>query len=311
MSVAETLNPASAPELTDTSAAPNAEGLERDASRERWQLLGLCSPALLLVTVLMIIPVFWLFYLSFLNDEGGFSLEHYERMLASKAYVRIFWTTFQVAALTTIVCALIGYPLAYFLAQLPRKAAAICMITVLLPFWTSLLVRTYAWLVLLQRKGLVNSWAIDLGLWDTPIKIVHNLNGTLIGMVHIMLPFLVLPVYGSMKAISGDFVKAAANLGATPLQAFWKVFFPLSLPGLFAGSLIVFVLSLGFYVTPAVLGGGRVIMVSMKITDIIEIHFNWGAASALGVVLLILTLGILWAASRLLKLDKILGGGGQ
>lgn len=311
MSVAETMNPSASAHLSTAGAAPNAEGLQQDASREKWQLLGLCSPALLLVTILMIIPVFWLFYLSFLNDEGGFSLEHYERMLASKAYVRIFWTTFQVAFLTTLVCALIGYPLAYFLAQLPRKAAAICMITVLLPFWTSLLVRTYAWLVLLQRKGLVNNWAIDLGLWDTPIKIVYNLNGTLIGMVHIMLPFLVLPVYASMKAISGDFVKAASNLGATPMQAFWKIFFPLSLPGLFAGSLIVFVVSLGFYVTPAVLGGGRVIMVSMKITDIIEIYFNWGAASALGVILLIMTLGILWAASRLLKLDKILGGGEQ
>ncbi len=311
MSVADTLSPPAVADLPDTKSAPNAEGLKQDASWERWRLMGLCSPALMLVMVLMVIPVLWLFYLSFLNDEGGFSWEHYERMLASKAYVRIFWTTFKVAMLTTIVCALIGYPLAYFLAQLPRKAAAICMMAVLLPFWTSLLVRTYAWLVLLQRKGLVNSWAIDLGLWDTPIKIVHNLNGTLIGMVHIMLPFLVLPVYASMKAISNDYVKAASNLGATPLQAFWKVFFPLSLPGLFAGSLIVFVLSLGFYVTPAVLGGGRVIMVSMKITDIIEIHFNWGAASALGVVLLIMTLGILWAASRLLKLDKILGGGGQ
>ena len=120
---------------------------------------------------------------------------------------------------------------------------------------------------------------------------------------------MVLPVYGSMRAIDGDFVKAAANLGAAPIQAFWKVFFPLSLPGLFAGALIVFVLCLGFFVTPAVLGGGRVIMVSMRITDIIELHFNWGAASALGVVLLVLTLGILYASSRLLKLDKILGGG--
>ncbi len=310
MSVAETLNQT---ELSRRAAAgsPNAEGLKHDAFTERLRLLGLCSPALVLVMIIMIIPVIWLFYLSFLNDDGAFSFEHYERMLASKSYARIFWTTFQVSFLTTLICAVIGYPLAYFLAQLPRRAAAICMITVLLPFWTSLLVRTYAWLVLLQRKGLLNSWAIDLGLWDAPLKLVHNLNGTLIGMVHIMLPFLVLPVYGSMKAISGDFAKAAANLGATPMKAFWLVFFPLSLPGLFAGALIVFVLSLGFYVTPAVLGGGRVIMVSMRITDIIEIHFNWGAASALGVVLLVLTLGILWASSRLLKLDKILGGGGH
>ena len=290
-------------------AAPHAEGLQQDAFLERLRLFGLASPALLLVLVIMILPVGWLFYISFLSDEGTFSLEHYQRMIDSKSYARIFWTTFKVSILTTSVCILIGYPLSYFLAQLPRRAAAICMITVLLPFWTSLLVRTYAWLVLLQRKGILNNWAIDIGLWDEPLKIVHNLTGTLIGMVHIMLPFLVLPVYGSMKAIDSDYVKAAANLGATPVQSFWQVYFPLSLPGLFAGALIVFVLCLGFFVTPAVLGGGKVIMVSMRITDNIELFFNWGAASALGVVLLLMTMGILYASSRLLNLDRILGGG--
>jgi putative spermidine/putrescine transport system permease protein/spermidine/putrescine transport system permease protein len=170
-------------------------------------------------------------------------------------------------------------------------------------------VRTYAWLVLLQRKGLVNTWGIELGLWDEPLALVHNLSGTLIGMVHIMLPFLVLPVYGSMRAIDRDYVKAAANLGATPTQAFWQVFAPLSLPGLVAGSLIVFVLCLGFFVTPAVLGGGRVVMVSMQIASNIELFYNWGAASALGVVLLVLTFAILWASSKIVRLDQVLGGG--
>ncbi|MEM7524002.1 MAG: ABC transporter permease, partial [Pseudomonadota bacterium] len=200
-------------------------------------------------------------------------------------------------------------PLAYFLSQLPARAANICMIAVLLPFWTSLLVRTYAWLVLLQKKGLVNDWAISLGLWTEPIKIVHNMTGTLIGMVHIMLPFLILPVYSAMKAIDRDFMKAASNLGASPRTAFWTVFFPLSTPGLFAGSLMVFVLCLGFFVTPAVLGGGKVIMVSMKIVSNIELFVNWGAASALGVVLLVLTLAVLWVASRFLKLERMAGGG--
>lgn len=128
-------------------------------------------------------------------------------------------------------------------------------------------------------------------------------------MVHIMLPFLVLPLYGSMKAINTDYMKAASNLGAGPTQTFWNVFFPLSLPGLFAGALIVFVLCLGFFVTPAVLGGGKVIMVSMQITSNIELFFNWGAARALGVVSLVITLIILFAASKLLRLDTILGGG--
>jgi len=287
----------------------NAAGLRRDAMREQLALFGLCSPALLLVLVVLVIPVGWLFVVSFIGADGSFSLENYERMIERKSYMRIFYTTFEVSVLTTLICIAIGYPLAYFLSQLPPRAANLCMIAVLLPFWTSLLVRTYAWLVLLQRQGLVNDWAIGLGLWDEPVKFVHNMTGTLIGMVHIMLPFLILPVYSSMKAIDRDYLKAASNCGASPVRAFWTVFFPLSLPGLFAGSLIVFVLCLGFFVTPAVLGGGKVIMVSMKIASNIELFVNWGAASALGVVLLAVTLVILWGAARFLKLDQLTGGG--
>ena len=292
-----------------TATDMNAAGLRRDERLERLKLFGLSSPAILLVLVILVIPVGWLFYVSFIGADGTFSMENYERMIKRKSYARIFRTTFEVSLLTTALCILIGYPLAYFMSQLPNRIANLCLITVLLPFWTSLLVRTYAWLVLLQKKGLVNNWAINLGLWDEPIKIVHNLNGTLIGMVHIMLPFLVLPTYGAMKAIDRDYLKAAANMGASPARAFWTVFFPLSTPGLFAGALMVFVLCLGFFVTPAVLGGGKVIMVSMKIVSNIELFVNWGAASALGVVLLVLTVVVLWIASRFLKLEQMTGGG--
>ncbi|TMV09314.1 ABC transporter permease [Arenibacterium halophilum] len=287
----------------------NADGLRRDERLERLRLFGLSSPALLLILVVLVIPVGWLFYVSFIGANGQFSLENYERMINRSSYRRIFFTTFQVSFLTTGLCILIGYPLAYFISQLPAKLANLCLITVLLPFWTSLLVRTYAWLVLLQKQGLVNSWGMSLGLWDEPIKMVHNMTGTLIGMVHIMLPFLILPVYGAMKAVDADFMKAAANLGASPRKAFWTVFFPLTTPGLFAGALMVFILCLGFFVTPAVLGGGKVIMVSMKIVSNIELFVNWGAASALGVVLLVATVAILWVASRFLNLDQIAGGG--
>ncbi|MCC6193856.1 MAG: ABC transporter permease, partial [Burkholderiales bacterium] len=153
----------------------------------------------------------------------------------------------------------------------------------------------------------VNKWGMQLGLWDEPLALVHNLSGTLVGMVHIMLPFLVLPALGAMRAIDADYVKAAANLGASPTQAFWRVFFPLSLPGLLAGALIVFIICLGFYVTPAILGGGKVILVSNQIASDIELFFNWGAASALGVVLLVLTLVLLGVASRLTRLDTAVG----
>jgi len=293
-----------------TVALPNAEGLKRDALVERVTLFGLSLPALALVTVTMILPVGWLFWLSFLADDGSLSLVHYQRLVDQPSYGRIFRVTFEVSALATAICVVLGYPLAYVLSQLPPSVANLAMIGVLMPFWTSILVRTYAWLVLLQRQGLVNTWGIKLGLWDEPLALVHNLNGTLIGMVHIMLPFLILPVYGSMRAIDRDYLKAAANLGAGPTRAFWLVFFPLSLPGLTAGALIVFILCLGFYVTPAVLGGGKVIMVANRIANDIEIFFNWGAASALGVVLLVLTMLILWAASKLVRLDRVFGGHG-
>ena len=305
--------PVSSAALT-TSAQPggapaglNAAALRADERREHWQLLGLSGPALALVLVTMVLPIGWLFGLSFLADDGSLSLMHYRRMVEQPSYARIFGATFQVSLLTTGLCILLGYPLAYVLSQLPRRVANLCLIAVMLPFWTSLLVRTYAWLVLLQRRGLINTWGIELGWWDQPLPLVHNMAGTLIGMVHIMLPFLVLPVLNSMRSIDQECMKAAANLGASPTRAFWTVFLPLSLPGLFAGSLLVFVICLGFYVTPAVLGGGKIIMVSNQIANDIELFFNWGAASSLGVVLLVSTMVLLWLASRLTRLEQLLG----
>ena len=283
----------------------NEQALKRLDRQERFNLFGLTLPYLGLVSLLIIIPIGWLFYMSFIGRDGTLSLENYTRMLDSKAYIRIFITTFKISFLTTLICALIGYPLTYFMSQLPKKWAGICMIGVLIPFWTSLLVRTYAWLVLLQKKGLLNNLLLDLEIISEPIKFVHNTSGTLIGMAHIMLPFLILPLYANMRSIDKDCVRAAASLGATPSRAFWTVFFPLSIPGLLAGLLIVFVLCLGFYVTPAVLGGGRVIMAAMKISSNIELYFSWGAASALGVVLLVVTMAILFVASRLVSIDQI------
>ena len=288
--------------------ALNATKLRVAERRQSLMVLALTLPAIIAVCLVIVIPVGWLFSLSFLDSNGDLSLVNYEKMIAYKSYLRVFKTTFNVSFLTTFLCIVIGYPLAYFLSQIPRKYVGLFMLTVLLPFWTSLLVRTYAWLVMLQRNGLINNFAIDLGIWDAPVKLAHNLNGTLIGMVHIMLPFLVLPLYAAMRRIDRHALQAAANLGATPVQAFWQIFVPLSLPGVVAGSLIVFVLCLGFYVTPAVLGGGKVILVSMQITAILEDQFNWGAASALGVVLLVSTFVVLLLASRFLKLDSVMFG---
>ena len=288
--------------MSALSAGLNVAGLARDERAERRLYLGLCSPALLVVLVLLCLPIGWLFWLSFVGEQGQFTTENFTRIWTEGAYLSIFATTFQVALLVTGVCLLLGYPVTYCLSQLSSRWAGVLMLCVLVPFWTSLLVRTYAWLVLLQRKGLINTTLVDLGIVDKALPLVHNLTGTVIGMVHIMLPFLVLPLYASMKTIDGGYLRAAANLGASPARAFWQVFFPLSLPGLIAGLVLTFILCIGFYITPAVLGGGKVQMIAQRIENSVSLFPTWGPASALGVVLLLLTLLALivshWAVKR-------------
>ena len=288
------------------SVTDNAAGLRADEARERYSLLGLSGPALFLVSLLVFIPVGWLFWLS-LIDGGELSLAHYRR-IADATHFRIFYVTFEISILVTVLALLLGYPLAYLMSQLPPRWAGLCMIFVLIPFWTSLLVRTYAWLVLLQRRGLINQTLQDWGLIDAPLRLVHNYTGTVIGMLHIMLPFMILPLYAALRSVDANYMRAASNLGATPVRAFWTVFFPLSLPGVIAGSLLVFILSLGFYVTPALLGGGRVMMVSMKIQQNAGLYFDWGAASALGVVLLAITFVIFWVLGRFMRIERLFGG---
>lgn len=280
-------------------------GLKRVHRREQGVFFGLSAPALLVVLLFAVVPVLWLSSLSFLNAAGQFSLENYERIFGSPLYRRTFTVTFQISFAVTFICILLGYPLCYWLANMSQRMASVLLVFVLVPFWTSVLVRTYAWLVLLQRNGIINETLLSLGLIERPLQLAHNLTGSIIGMVHIMLPFLVLPLYATMRNIDGDLVRAAIALGSSPRSAFWRVYLPMSLPGLFAGTVLVFILSLGFYVTPALLGGGRVQMLAQRIESTITIHSNWGAASALGVVLLLLALVMLWAMNRVFGLDKL------
>lgn len=283
-----------------------AEILEGDARRERWRLLSLSSPAFLLVLIVLLLPVGWLFFLSIM-DKDGFTLANYARLWQNQAYFEIFRVTFWSSFLVTVLTVVLGYPLAYLLSQLPRRLAIIGLTVVLLPFWTSLLVRTYAWLVLLQRKGLINSTLMSLGLIDEPLSLVYNMPGVVIGMTHIMLPFMVLPLYATMRAIDPGLMRAAISLGAPRRKAFFTIFAPLSLPGLIAGSLLVFIYCLGFYITPQVLGGGRINLVSMKILENATIYSDWGAASALGVVLLVVTLVLFKAIQMLVPVDRLMG----
>lgn len=290
-------------------AGTNARALARDERGERWMLFGLGLPAVALVSIVVLAPLAWLFLLSFQTDSGAWSLANYRRLIVQPAYGRILLASLEISLLVTAICTVLGYALAYLLSQLPPRRAGLLMVGVLMPFWTSILVRTYAWLVLLQRDGLVNLWGIRLGLWEKPLVLVYNMQGTIIGLVHIMLPFLVLPLYGSMRAIERDYVRAAANLGARPAEVFWYVFLPLSRPGLLAGATITFILCLGSYVTPAVLGGGRVVMAANQVASDIELYFSWGPAAAFGVVLLACAGALLFIASRFARLDRLFGGG--
>lgn len=247
------------------------------------------APALLLVTLALLAPLSLMLVTSLQNAQGHLSGENYRRLL-EPLYLQSAWITLKLAVAVTACCALCGYPLSYYLSRLTQPKAAWLMILVLLPFWTSVLVRTYAWLILLQRRGLVNNFLRELGLITDPLHLVHNFLGTVIGMTHVLLPFLVLPLYSAMRAIPGDYTRAALSLGASPTRAFWQIFFPLSFPGLAAGGLLVFILSLGFFVTPSLLGGGKVSTWPVLVDSALSIYPHPGAASALGVALLIMTL---------------------
>ena len=277
-----------------TQTLQNKSTLKSEENRERLMLFGLSMPALLAILVVVFLPIFWLSSLSFYNVSGAFSMENYERIFESDLYRRTFVVTFQISVSVTVISVLLGYPLCYWLTKMTDRTAAILMVFVLVPFWTSVLVRTYAWLVLLQRNGIINSTLMSLDIIEEPLQLAHNLTGSIIGMVHIMLPFLILPLYATMRSIDTDLVRAAVGLGSSPRKAFWHVFFPMSLPGLSAGIVLVFILSLGFYVTPALLGGGRVQMLAQRIESTITIYSNWGASSALGVVLLLMALVMIW-----------------
>ena len=201
-------------------------------------------------------------------------------------HVDILGRTVFISINVTILCLLLGYPIAYLLATLPTRQSNVLILLLLLPFWTSLLVRTTAWLVLLQNEGLVNDLAITVGFWDDPVQLVRNRLGVYIAMVHILLPFMVLPMFSVMKGIDPYHLRAAASLGANPLRAFIRVYLPQTIPGVGAGVLLVFILSLGYYITPALVGGPRDQMLSYFIAFHANTTVNWGMAAALSLVLM-------------------------
>jgi len=283
----------------------NSKALAKGRRKEGRLFFNLALPSLIIIMIVVFIPVFWLSSLSFFDRADELSWVNYDRIFQSQLYIKTFIVTLKISFIVLFFCILLGYPLCYWLSQLPDRIAGILMVFVLLPFWTSVLVRTYAWLVILQRNGIINDTLISIGWIDEPLQLAHNLTGTVIGMVHILLPFFILPLFASMRSIDTNFIRAAISLGSTPRGAFWRIFFIMSLPGFFAGTVLVFILALGTYVTPALLGGGKIQMLAQRIDSTIMLYSNWGAASALGVVLLILAFVTIWVFNRAFGIDKL------
>lgn len=277
----------------------NSSLLKRDERLAQLGYFGLALPAVLLVGIAVVLPLAVMLYVS-LVGPSGLSLDTYQRVLSKPVYARAILTTFQVSGATVLTCIIIGTPFALVMASVGRRLAGILMLVVMLPFWTALLVRTYALSVLLQRNGLVNGFLIDAGIISTPLPLINNFFGTLVGMTHVMLPLFILPVYAALRQIDPNIIRAAASLGASKFLTLRAVVLPLAANGIFAGAVLVFVLSLGFYVTPAILGGGRVAMISTRIEQNISTLSDWPAASALG-VLLLLSVGLVFLIAVLLK----------
>jgi putative spermidine/putrescine transport system permease protein len=244
----------------------------------------LVLPALALMLAVFIYPVGGLLLRSV--SEPGWGLQNFRELLAQPVYFSALVNTVVISGSVTLICLLAGYPLAFTIARASGRVQRLLIFAVLIPFWSSILVRTFAWLVLLQSRGLINRSLIDLGIIDTPITMVHNRIGVLVGMVHILLPFMVLPLYAVMVRIDASYTHAAASLGAPPVKNFLRIYLPLSWPGIVNGTVLVFVMGLGYFITPALLGGAGDTMIAQLIEVEVAELGRWGVAGALAVVLM-------------------------
>jgi len=285
----------SATVISQPAAQPSRWGVNPS-----WMLL---LPTVVLLGVFLIYPLCGMLLRSFVDP--GLTLKHYARFFSEPTYLQVVRGTFEIAASVTAATIVLGYPLAYFLSQMRPRLAGLLMILVIVPYFTSVLVRTYAWMVLLGTEGVFNQLLIGSGLINQPLKLMYTRTGVLIGMTYILLPYMVLALYSVMRGIDTTLLNAAESLGASRVAAFWRVFFPLSRPGLAAGGLLVFILSLGFFVTPALMGSEQDSMISMLIDSQVETYFDWGFASALAAVLLVCTLILFAIYQRVVGMQRL------
>ena len=263
----------------------------------RWAGVGKLLPIALFLGMFFFAPLIGLLLRGVLEPEPG--LGNYAQLFANEAYSRVLLNTFLVAGVVTLFSVLLGFPLAWVITLVPRGWGRWLLNIVLLSMWTSLLARTYAWLVLLQGSGVVNKTLMGLGIIDQPLEMVHNLTGVVIGMTYIMIPFIVLPLQATLQAIDPMILQAGAICGANPWTNFSRVMLPLCRPGLFSGSLMVFVMSLGYYVTPSLLGGAQNMMLPEFIVQQVQTFLNWGLASAAAALLILITLVLFYLYLKL------------
>ena len=271
---------------TSWSSSGGAPLAERSARRATG--IGFVLPLLALMLLAFNLPIAMMLGWSIGGAEAPF--QYYAQVVERPVYLKVLGNTFRIALIATVVCAVLGYPLAYWMRGLSRQWQMLALALVVLPFWVSILVRTYAWIVVLGNDGVVNRTLQFAGLTAAPVSFLYNEFGVVLGTANILLPFLVLPLFAAMLKLDDRLLHAAASLGASRRQVFWRVFFPLTVPSLAAGAILVFILTLGFFITPAILGGGRVPMIANMLDLLINRLPRWELAAAISTVLLVLTL---------------------
>jgi mannopine transport system permease protein len=267
--------------------------------------LLLAAPFLLLIAVVFLLPLATLLHESLFVPAP--TVEHYARAFGEPVYLRVMLRTLRVAVLVTVAALILAWPLAWVMSRSRGLGLALLAAAVLLPLWTSVLVRTYAWMVLLQRNGVLNQLLQEAGVIDAPMRLLYTEGAVVLAMAHVLLPFMVLPIYSALKGIPEDYVRAAQMLGASAWASFREVIWPLALPGVTSGCLMVFLLALGFFVTPALIGGPQQMMIATLVSQQVREMLDWPFAGALVGILLVFVLALTLVFKRAVRLDRFVG----
>jgi ABC-type spermidine/putrescine transport system permease subunit I len=289
-----------------TTASESRKESNRLANRAKIRWLYLILPTILFLFIFYFWPVIDIFSRS-ISDPPGIGLQNYYDFFVNETFIKVFFRTVQTALIVTFFTLLIGYPYAYLITKETSRMSSFLLIAVLLPFWSSLLVRSYAWTVILRDTGVLNTFLINIGVIAEPLEIIRTPIAVQIGLTHVLLPFMVLPLYAVMQKIDVDLDFAARNLGANSFKSFIRVFLPMSLSGILAGSLLVFVLSLGYFITPSLLGGPRDLLLGELIVSQVSQLLDWGMGSTMAVILTLITLIIIGIAAKFVELPDIFG----